>query len=700
MSKRNLVVCDTFEEFSKLTQNYNFEDEDLVCYCLENVTVLYWLSIESIWGQIGFVWDTYENNGHFEVNPIKFDTLPNVPDPQRIKTFNNIFNKIGGQKVIYMGNYKHIDTIPNTGASTLIVYLEDNENINSITMTYNKLKVVGNIDNIELPITKPTFIIDNENKGICKIPYIKSFIKNNAGRVTIDVSGINEYISEYDVTDWPEDNIIKLTNSYSIVGLPSIRFENRKVDNNTSNLYKVIINDKHSYLFNLNIKNNDTILTNGFENEDTFLVILKFNNIDVSTLKFDKLLKNHPVKYCNEKYDDLSFIEEDFDYNPFINLNHRCKYVEAFDTGVIYNKSPYENNNLRGGIWCYNAMVDLRGKVSHNKIDYNVMTENFKTLATSIKYLIDDHTKYASVDVFTQNYETFVNTITTNLNNKRPFKLSWESVTIIIMPNDDEYINDKEELKDIIPELFNKYIYTTKEDFNGSTNVGTIYINDSINKFKGLKYDTLPLYKNINNAVSINTLFVHKDNTFRITPIDDKITINSIIVNDKFPKFIDIPELATPINDPDNYQTNYDIISRYNIPTPMYVGRDEIWIECEQEMVIRYVVTDNSEQFINVNQRSNTHGSKYNYKNHFITSLDKILCIDYGKYSIEDAGLTEETIHIFMSKLLCNPAYMDIPDLRNKGAITMLSNQYAWLTEEEKTHAFKYGWALIEIIKN
>lgn len=98
MSKlsRNLNVVEVFEDFALDTQVMDFDIEDLVDYVKENADVFYWLNIESIWGRCGFIWDVYENKGHFNNTSIKFNTLPRIPDPHRIKTLRDMFKKLSG----------------------------------------------------------------------------------------------------------------------------------------------------------------------------------------------------------------------------------------------------------------------------------------------------------------------------------------------------------------------------------------------------------------------------------------------------------------------------------------------------------------------------------------------------------------------------------------------------------------------------
>ena len=57
---RNLVVCETFDDFAAAVENTDFTVEDVVGYVVSLTNVYYWLNVESVWGAIGFTWDVNE----------------------------------------------------------------------------------------------------------------------------------------------------------------------------------------------------------------------------------------------------------------------------------------------------------------------------------------------------------------------------------------------------------------------------------------------------------------------------------------------------------------------------------------------------------------------------------------------------------------------------------------------------------------
>ena len=141
---RNLVVCDTFDEFAEKTKQCDQNVEDIVGYVTSVSRVFYWLNVESVWGVLGFTWDvldtegTFDNfwdriedvisagknidgeygeltpeeqkqmddalqrraskikggYGHFNATTLPFTIIPKLPDGYRIREFRNTFNLI------------------------------------------------------------------------------------------------------------------------------------------------------------------------------------------------------------------------------------------------------------------------------------------------------------------------------------------------------------------------------------------------------------------------------------------------------------------------------------------------------------------------------------------------------------------------------------------------------------------------------
>lgn len=148
---RNLVVCETFDDFAKKVEQCDQDVEDIVGYVTSVSRVFYWLNVESVWGVIGFNWEPTSlsdlegypnpwerlehviaegNNidgehgeltpegerqmeealkrregtikkgyGYFARTTIPFDIIPKLPDGYRITEFRNTFDNIASNDI-------------------------------------------------------------------------------------------------------------------------------------------------------------------------------------------------------------------------------------------------------------------------------------------------------------------------------------------------------------------------------------------------------------------------------------------------------------------------------------------------------------------------------------------------------------------------------------------------------------------------
>ena len=137
---RNLVVCDTFDEFAEKVKQCDENVEDIVGYVTSVSRVFYWLNVESVWGVLGFTWEPssletlegvpyleeklehveesgviidYDNKsaewkqaravkkgyGHFNASTIPFTIIPKLPDGYRITKLIDTFNLIESEYI-------------------------------------------------------------------------------------------------------------------------------------------------------------------------------------------------------------------------------------------------------------------------------------------------------------------------------------------------------------------------------------------------------------------------------------------------------------------------------------------------------------------------------------------------------------------------------------------------------------------------
>ena len=94
MEIENLIVVENIDEFLRTVSNISSYDTDMICYVSSLSNMLYWKSIESVWGKMGFVWDIVDDRGHFVNTSTPFTIIPKIPDGYRLKsTYNLLQNK-------------------------------------------------------------------------------------------------------------------------------------------------------------------------------------------------------------------------------------------------------------------------------------------------------------------------------------------------------------------------------------------------------------------------------------------------------------------------------------------------------------------------------------------------------------------------------------------------------------------------------
>lgn len=369
---RNLNVAQTFNDFSLDTQTVDSSWEDLVDYVIENADVFYWLNIESIWGRCGFVWDTYENQGHFNNVSIKFNVLPRIPDPHRIKTFRGLFTNLDARTyTINDNNWEHIDTIGDWGNSnqTLII------NMPSATFTkvampsrgsspnYKFLQPIDSLEWDGLPSINSSYyfnlIIDDDNKDIVKLNVSK--ILNTAKSSRLSLSFLTTSTRQRDIDIFkniPEIFPNNWNKTIYILG------SNGNLSEYT--LYRQYINEEETTqcsrtLFSvgdLNYNNRQRFLYWPYPEEDNPPINYIFAYWNPKTLqnqeRFFINCKVVPVYRTNYIHNDQLDIPQDYDI--FNNPNHKVKY---YNNGNIINGTAYWNNLLQ-----FSTKLNLRCNVS------------------------------------------------------------------------------------------------------------------------------------------------------------------------------------------------------------------------------------------------------------------------------------------------------------------------------------------------
>lgn len=347
---RNLNVVQTFNDFSLDTQIMDFSQEDLVDYVIENADVFYWLNIESIWGRCGFIWDTYENQGHFNNVSIKFDTLPKVPDPHRIKTFKGLFTNLDdGTYTINDNNWEHIDTIGDWGSvNQTIVMNMPSANFTKISLTkrnpvYYPFVSLDNIDWSTLGMSSSYSLplkISSQNKDIVRLDIAKIFQSTKLGYIKLVLDNVpqDQTVDLYNIPDpmpkeYQDGDTTSTFSSDSIP--PSICTLYRQYDPYDNLIARPLFHKYStsgcSFLWSYLDIDNPPISTG-------FIEWTKYSSAIESKLINCKVLPVYRNSYIHENSLDIPY-----DYDIFNNPDHKVRYHDNSKYQIRCGTAYYRN---------------------------------------------------------------------------------------------------------------------------------------------------------------------------------------------------------------------------------------------------------------------------------------------------------------------------------------------------------------------
>lgn len=252
---RNLVVCNTFDEFTNRLEQIDPNVEDIVGYITSLSQVIYGLTVESIWGTLGFTWDSTsilegvpyneeriehieadgenidysqkdaawkiahavtKGYGHFNATTIPFTLIPTIPDGYKITEFRNTFNLIESEYIEVQrsdwSNLVDINNLAPIGKSISIDITGANLNSNNKTILGNvklpngtvawkaTVYIKGDLSNCTNGIFENgshwhknhTILLDDDNKGL-NIP-----ISLKSGNVYY----YSNKEKKFDISDW------------------------------------------------------------------------------------------------------------------------------------------------------------------------------------------------------------------------------------------------------------------------------------------------------------------------------------------------------------------------------------------------------------------------------------------------------------------------------------------------------------------
>lgn len=244
---RNLIVTETFDEFTKAVEALDFTVEDIVGYVTSVTRNFYWLNTESVWGVLGFTWDhledvsneealihpnplyrltqvTPEGNkiemdqtwltehkvkkgyGHFNVTTMPFTVIPVLPDGYRITEFRDTFKDIASNYIeVLKSDWSNLTRIRNLVPRTKSI----------------KIDITGaNLSNT----SDNAIILSSNLNGIQNAWKSTVYIKGNLGNCTV---GTFEGYNRSD-NNWTASHTILLDDNNKELNLPiSLRIQNQ-----------------------------------------------------------------------------------------------------------------------------------------------------------------------------------------------------------------------------------------------------------------------------------------------------------------------------------------------------------------------------------------------------------------------------------------------------------------------------------------
>lgn len=397
-----LAVVETLDDFSAKLENIDQNTEDYCAYITSLADIYYWLSIETIWGKMGFQWDVLDYRGHFTKTTINYNIIPRVPDGHRMVSTLGLLGNLERDTVIIQKsdwsnltvfgammkvNSSYYNPIKNIyadftganfkeyigGSNYFVLASEDNyfkmdlKQLTSISFRQYAYANQGN---------GPRFIIDDDNKGInCPMSC-------GSNRIVIIWRGIGPYKDEY---------MFNITsNSFSQYADLILCSENNKYHlKNLLNNYSIKLKDVSSS--SLTINNIETIIENIKKEDPIELNIEMIDNgsKDVK-LKFTELYLLVRYGYYANCYKEMKInIIGEFDSityykNSNLILKEHGEFINQFDKTVLPKITSFNEKDGPCGIFS-NCIFDYIPDYEWDVKDLN----NLCVYHQSIFYLKD-----------------------------------------------------------------------------------------------------------------------------------------------------------------------------------------------------------------------------------------------------------------------------------------------------------------------
>ncbi len=399
---RNLVLEQNFDGFANATNIVDYNYEDLCSYVINNTTNYYWLNIESVWGYIGFKWIEYEVYGKFSPSNIIFNIIPRIPDPQRLKSFYNLFVNIKNNIEFLDSGWEHINTVHTFSLSYEYKCIFHSKHIFNRYSGINDSMIDYRFDLKQAILGIDTTFNINNNRYSTLSCYITD---NNISNFPIDATKLEKPINntsssnsiKFDMIEYTanELNTLQLINNISNNPyLNSIEINNFQCKKLIVNLYTYTYYDDSIKLGIYKIRltpNTDKDLVIDFNNIDnTYKTNIElwsiFNNNSYwgNDVIFNSIKYNNIEKINDGQLDNLYFLLSQngwFEINDLLysklNLTPNSYYHKYNIENVFlhFTKSTYVQNNF-----CY---------------DLSILTNNFKIIIDDM-----DESMYKSINNF------------------------------------------------------------------------------------------------------------------------------------------------------------------------------------------------------------------------------------------------------------------------------------------------------------
>lgn len=736
MKQHNITLSQTFNDFALQTEDIEYGVEDLVSYCIENTSVFYWLNIESVWGPVGFQWDSYENKGHFEVNPVKFNVLPRIPDPHRLHSFQDIFKNFrsSGQMTILHNKWENIDTLGNWNHPDVIIHVEpdngfkyiDDSNQGSyqdkVTISGGTYKNIQNIGNrafgyigevMEMPLL--TLFKDYPDYTNNKYKYMRLFVDGDIDSLCAEDIILNNQDWEFYI----EDEFIP---SISLNGSPvSLKADLRPVVlsngkkawhtlfSNLGNCNDVTINNVISTKSHPHVSNSD------MDNMYMIVHVGDIGKFDSNTFLYEGEEFNKPILYSGVDItlNELRNIPEK--YNLFTNANHKCRYYRWAQ--AVSN--PGNSTGLN--IAALNTEPILGKWLSNTKI-----TEFDK----AIDLTVNAHTLYnntvnhssCSLKVAPPTGQIINSYDSSALDKIKPltqtdswFTLSTNNAEYNVLLDNINYIDTEVEGQ---VKLLENCISN-----EGKGNIALMLLNDSISKTGDVSFSgkSVVLSKDLESVYSADKLILLEGQNFKLKYKGNKnLNFKNIDVpSDIIPEFMEIPPLKMPINDPENYEYNHKIVQQYGL---MYQDQDLVAGPAKDAKVVNrqpyFLWRDKFRSYglymintFSYQKFSNTFKSIVDAQQRLVQMRNTdLIAVDYPQnlsfyhsYWFTDESddsnqtalktLKKEKMDEFLDKVMLNPSYKGT---RDKSILTFSSEQYALIDPARRELLIDYGYAIEE----